>query len=195
MTLSFSLASLPKPKETEWELELPEQQEETADSGDLPEEDAAIRDQRNQELRDARERVEFRRRTQVMQRALPRPSVVDIDALLKSDLGTSSDVEQAIAKEMVFLILNDALKYPVNGGTVNGTPRPLETFDDEALDKARMEVLLELSTEDVRKAGFEQAWTDLHESTRLPGLSGYSEDEADDLSQLVKAFDVSFYQY
>jgi pre-mRNA-splicing factor CDC5/CEF1 len=172
---------------------LPDQQEEAAADEDQMEEDAAMRDRRNQELRDAQERAEFRRRTQVMQRGLPRPRVVDVDAILKS---ASSAAEEAIAKEMVSLIINDALKYPISGEAVNETPRPLDVFDDEALDKAQMEILLELPIEDARKLEFEQAWMDLDESTRLPMLSGYSEDEADDLQLLAKAFDVSFvYSY
>ncbi|KAH0545507.1 hypothetical protein FGG08_000335 [Glutinoglossum americanum] len=187
--LKNRLASLPKPKETEWELELPEQQEEAVVTEDLSEEDAAIRDRRNQELHEAQERAEFRRRTQVMQRALPRPSVVDIDALLKRASNDSNGAEEAIAKEMVLLIANDALKYPITGGNVKGTPRPLDALDDEALNKARMEIVLELPVEDAQREEFEQAWIDLHESAGLPGLSGYSEDEVDDLQLMVKAFD------
>ncbi|KAH0562465.1 Pre-mRNA-splicing factor cef1 [Trichoglossum hirsutum] len=186
--LKNRLASLPKPKETEWELELPEQQEEAAAVDDLSEEDSEIRDRRNQELRDARDRAEFRRRTQVMQRALPRPSIVDIDLFLEDDLGASSDAEKAIAKEMVLLIANDALKYPVNGVTIKGTPKPLEMFDDEALNMARTEILLELPTEDPRKTKFEQAWMDLYESTKFPGLLCYSNDKTE-FPLLVKAFD------
>jgi pre-mRNA-splicing factor CDC5/CEF1 len=127
-----------------------------------------------------------------MQRALPRPSVVDIDALLRSSTSSaSSGVEEAIAIEMALLIANDALNYPVSGGAVKGTPRPLEMFDDEALSKARMEIALELTAEDMQLTQFEQAYIDLHGSSSLPGLSGYSQDEAEDLQLMVKAFDVS----
>ncbi|KAI9787245.1 MAG: Pre-mRNA-splicing factor cef1 [Geoglossum umbratile] len=188
--LKNRLASLPKPKETEWELELPEQQEEVEAGGDLPVEDAAIRDRRNQELRDAQERAEFKRRTQVMQRALPRPSIVDIDALLRNIAPVdSSSAEYVIAKEMALLIANDALKYPIIEGAVSGPPRPLETFDDEALNKAQMEIALELSAGGIHMAEFQQACIDLHGSAGLPGLPGFSQDEADDLQLMAKAFD------
>lgn len=96
--------------------------------------------------------------------------------------------------EMALLIANDALKYPVSGGAVHGNPRPLEMFDEEELNRARMEVALELSAEDIPIAQFEQACIDLHGSSSLPGLSGYNQDEIDDPHLIVKAFDVSFYR-
>ncbi|KAK5240671.1 Pre-mRNA-splicing factor cef1, partial [Cryomyces antarcticus] len=71
--LKNKFASLPAPKETEWELELPEEQQEIAPA-QLSEEDAAERDRREQAKREAAERVEFERQTQVVQKALPRPS-------------------------------------------------------------------------------------------------------------------------
>ncbi|KAA6409164.1 MAG: pre-mRNA-splicing factor cef1 [Lasallia pustulata] len=189
--LKSQFASLPKPKETDWELELPDEQQETGGNDEISEEDAAERDRRNQTLRDAAERAEFKRRTQVLQRALPRPSVVDIDALLKNALDISDPIEGAVAREMALLIANDALKYPAPGAKVQGSSQPLEAFDDEALNKARLEIALELPQDGQaeRQEEFEKAWEELHGSTKLPGLAGHSDDEIDQHQFMVEAFD------
>ena len=190
--LKSKLASLPKPKETEWEFELPEEQQEAMDV-EVSEEDAAERDWRNQKLREAAERAEFGRQTQVIQMFLPRPSVVDIGAMLKRASKISDPIESAIEREMALLIANDALKF--GGGRVNGASRPLELFDDDALNRARMEVALELSSEDAKQdkqtfyAEMDKAWTEFHGSSKLPGLDGYEEDVIDEHQLMVEAFD------
>ena len=161
----------------------------------MSEEDAAERDRRNQALREAAERAEFKRRTQVLQRALPRPSVVDIDALLKNAMDISDPIEGAVAREMALLVANDALKYPAPGVKVQGSSKPLEAFDDEALNRARLEIALELPQEGMakRQEEFEKAWEELHGSEKLPGLAGYGDDEIDEHQLMVEAFDVSQY--
>ncbi|KAI9858558.1 MAG: Pre-mRNA-splicing factor cef1 [Pleopsidium flavum] len=92
---------------------------------------------------------------------------------------------------MALLIANDALKYPAPGTKVNGTAKPLEVFEDNALDNARMEISLELPPGAAKQAAeeFEAAWTDLHGSDQLPGLAGYGEDEIDEHQVMVEAFD------
>lgn len=192
--LKSQFAALPKPKETDWELELPEEQPESNGDIELSEEDAAERDRRNQAIREAAERADFKRRTQVLQRALPRPLDVDIDALFKTAFTVADPVESAVAQEMVLLIANDALKYPATGTKVNGSSRPLEAFDDQALNKARMEIALEMPTIDLEKTqeDFEKAWTEIHSSSSaLPGLASYEIDEIDEHQLLNEAFDVS----
>lgn len=190
--LKSKLSSLPKPKETEWEFELPEEQQEAMDV-EVSEEDAAERDWRNQKLREAAERAEFGRQTQVIQKFLPRPSVVDIGAMLKRASEISDPIESAIEREMALLIANDALKF--GGGRVNGASRPLEVFDDDALNRARMEVALELSSENAKQdkqtfyAEMDKAWTEFHGSSKLPGLDGYEEDVIDEHQLMVEALD------
>ena len=129
----------------------------------------------------------------MLQQALPRPSVVDIDALLKKALDVSHPIEGAVAREMALLIANDALKYPVPGAKVRGSSKPLEAFDDEALNKARLEIALELPQDGQaeRQEEFENAWEELHGSTQLPGLTGYGDDETDQHQLMVEAFNVS----
>ena len=187
-------ASLPKPKETEWDLELPEEQQETNGEIELSEEDAAERDRRNQALRDAAERAEFKRRTQVLQRALPRPSHVDIDVLFENVSHVSDPIEQDIAKEMSLLIANDARKYPAVGSNVKGPSRSLELFDDDALDRARVEIALEMPSEgrEEREEDFAASWSMIHDtSSELPGLASYENDEVDEDQARTEAFDVS----
>ncbi|KAI9790024.1 MAG: Pre-mRNA-splicing factor cef1 [Peltula sp. TS41687] len=190
--LQQGFASLPKPKETEWELELPEEQQEPSGTGEVMEEDAAERDRRNEEMRKAAQWAEFKRQTQVIQRALPRPSVVDIDALVKRTSEVEDPIERLIAQEMALLISNDAMKYPVSGSKIHGKAQALRRLDEEDLNKARMEIMLEQpsNSDATRLAEFQQAWEDIHNSAgKLPGLAGYGEDEIDEHQLMIEAFD------
>ena len=189
--LKSRLAALPKPKETSWEFELPEEQAEQMDI-EVSEEDAAERDRKLREAQLAAERAEFARQTQVVQRFLPRPSIVDIDALMKRALDISDPVEREIETEMALLIANDVAKF--GGGKVTGALQPVERMSDESLRAAKMELALELSmtTEKNKKAfhsEFSSAWTNLHGTAMLPGIAGYEEDEIDEHQLLVEAFD------
>ncbi|KAI9777413.1 MAG: Pre-mRNA-splicing factor cef1 [Candelina submexicana] len=189
--LKQRFSALPQPRETEWELELPEEQQEPVADVELSAEDAAERDRRNQQIREATERAEFKRRTQVLQRSLPRPSVVDVKAMLDNASKIKDPIEAAVAKEMALLIANDALKYPVSGGKIRGSSTVVELFDDTALNNARLEIALELPQGAAQKgsAELEQAWNDMHQSSELPGLASYGEDKIDEHQLLVEAFD------
>jgi pre-mRNA-splicing factor CDC5/CEF1 len=184
------LAALPKPKETEWEFELPEERAETQEV-ELSEEDAAERDRRDRALREAAERADFARQSQVVQKFLPRPSLVDIDAMLKRASEISDPIERVVETEMALLIANDVGKF--GGGRVTGTLKPLEKLSDQALDKARMELALEMSNASDREkkafhSEFGTAWTNLHGSSKLPGLDGYEEDEIDEHQLMLELF-------
>ena len=193
--LKQGLASLPKPKDTDWELELPDEQEELNGLVELSEEDAAIRDARAEALRKVQEKKDFQRRTQVMQRGLPRPTTLDIDALIKE----AEMITDPVRQEYIKLVTSDALKYPIPGAKVRGGSalKPIETYDDEALANARLMVALEVSSDLAEKSTmtFKTAWTNAHKSSLLPGLSAYGEeDEIDEHQMLVEAFDVSVSQ-
>lgn len=192
-SLRNKLASLPKPKETDWEFELPEEREEAREV-ELTVEDAAERDRRIIELKQATERVEFGQQTQVVQKFLPRPSLVDIDALLKRADTISDPVQREIELEMATLIANDVHKF--GGGKVTGTLRPLSKLSNKSLENAKMELALELSTLSEKEkttfhAEFGTAWTNLHGSSKLPGLDGYEEDEIDEHQLMVEALDTT----
>ncbi|KAI4268962.1 MAG: hypothetical protein LQ337_007545 [Flavoplaca oasis] len=190
--LKSKFASLPVPKETEWDLELPEEQQEIKGDTELSEEDAAERDRRNQAQREADERAEFKRRTQVLQRNLPRPSRVDIDALLEAASHVSDPIEKAIAKETALLIANDARKHPAIESAVQGSSRPLECFDDDTLDRARVEIALEMPSDgrDERDEDFAMQWSEIHQtSPSLLGLGSYGEEEIDKGRVTTETFD------
>ncbi|KAG0643661.1 pre-mRNA splicing factor component-domain-containing protein [Tuber brumale] len=187
--LRSGFASLPKPKEIE--LEEPEEPEEDTDTPAGPQlvEDREEIDRRNRERAEAEAAAELKRRTQVIQKFLPRPRIVDIGALLEAEMSNESNhIQKIISQEMATLIGTDALRYPIKGGKATGAPKTLEKLDDDLLEKARMEIVLELSPEIVEqaKSGFEDAWLRIHSSPNLPGLEGYGADEED--SQ-IKTYD------
>lgn len=191
--LKSRLAALPKPKEESWEFELPDETAAPAPV-ELSEEDAAERDRRAREAIEAAERDEFARQTQVVQRFLPRPSVVDIDVLMKRALSLSDPIEREIELEMAQLIAHDVQKF--GSGRVTGTTKPLQKHTDAALRAAKMELALEYGSQSSASktqfaSDFSAAWTNLHGSTVLPGIAGYEEDEIDEHQLLVEAFDAA----
>lgn len=192
--LRGKLASLPKPKETEWELEeLPSESQEPATNGYDAEEDATVRDRLEAEARKKAAEAEFRRQTQVYQRSLPRPTFVDVVALVESASRITDPIEHLIAKEAAILIANDAKEHPLPGTKVNGKPIKLEKIEDKWISSARTEISKALSPSNTTsqwQADFETSWNSTHDNV-LPGLSIY-EDEEDVLRQeqnLIAAFD------
>lgn len=120
---------------------------------------------------------------------------MDIDALLETASHVSDPTEQAIAKEMALLIANDARKYPASGLDVKGSSMPLESFDDDALDRARVEIALEMPSDgrEEREEDFADKWTTIHQvSSSLPGLASYEEDKVDERQVMTEAFDVRY---
>lgn len=183
--LKAGLSSLPKPKDIDWDLELPEEQQESTVSQALLAEDAEIRDRREAEQRRAQEALEFKRRTSVMQRGLPRPLTLDIDALLRA---TSAD---PIEQEATLLMAHDAIHHATPGMKVRGRATALDSFDDDALASARLQIALEAQKDlvDEDPAIIQAVWKDVH---RHPLLPGYDSDDEQAIEQqmLIQAFDV-----
>ncbi|KAK8240385.1 pre-mRNA splicing factor component-domain-containing protein [Phyllosticta capitalensis] len=181
-------AALPKPKETDWELELPDEQKELV-RAETSEEDAAIRDAREKEILEAADRADFARQTQAYQRGLPRPSVVDVNAMVERASAVEDPAERAVLEEAALLIANDARRF--GNAKVNGTPKPVKPVGEDYLQRARMELALEMSADEARKntEEFSRAWEELHKDSILPGLAGYGEDEVDEQQLMVEAFD------
>lgn len=188
--LRSGLASLPKPKDTEWEFEIPdEEQEAVRGEGDL-EEDAAERDRREQARRAAEEELERRRRTQVMQKDLPRPLVVDLTSMLKKADSIQNAAEALIARETALLMAHDAARYPLPGSQVKGTHRSIDRFDDDALADARLLILAETKP----RPKFDEIQTFFEsraKNSMLLGLGCYNDDEAEQEAAMRAAFDVS----
>jgi pre-mRNA-splicing factor CDC5/CEF1 len=185
--LLAKLASLPKPKESEWELELPEERDETsAAASDARAEDASIRDKRERLIREAAELSEFKSQSMVVQKRLPRPTVINIDAMLKEAKATEDVVRRAAAIETVQVIANDGLKF---GSTkIQGKPKALIHIESELMENARFLVAKEIQSQ-AGKENFDQAWKELHISSKVPGLDGYYEDEIDEHQLMIETFD------
>ncbi|RYO88560.1 hypothetical protein DL766_001259 [Monosporascus sp. MC13-8B] len=183
--LKQGLASLPKPKETEWELEIPEDQQEVKATEEV-EEDAEVRDQRERAIREAQEQLERKRRTQVMQKELPRPEFVDVEALVQGASTVSDPLEVLIAKEAALLIANDAVRYPLPGSKVRGRPIQLERTDDSSLAEARLKILMEVKSEPKPEEA-QAVWEREHNNALLLGLGCYEDDDDDEQMAAMKA--------
>ncbi|KAH6607642.1 hypothetical protein Trco_003955 [Trichoderma cornu-damae] len=184
--LRAGLAALPKPKDTEWEFEIPEDRKEAAMTDGAMEEDAAERDRRERERREAEEELERRRRTQVMQRGLPRPLVVDLPELLRRAEEIADPAAALIAVETAALMADDAAKFPLSGSQVKGALPPLAWIDDGSLADARLRILSETrplpSLEEIQAAFESRAGGD----ALLLGLGCYDDDD-DQLDAAMRA--------
>ena len=136
--LRFQLASLPKPKESEWELELPEEQKTEGTEDTVLEEDASERDRRNAAIKRAREEAELKRRTQVLQRGLPIIPLASLGVLQTLTSSAKDPIEKAITEEMALLVANDSAP---------GQMSNLERLDDDLLASARAEIQREMPSE------------------------------------------------
>lgn len=191
------LAALPKPKESEWELEeLPsEQAEPSATTKRIMEEDAAERDRRENEARKRAAQAELKRQSQVYQRALPRPSVLDIDSVMQRASQVTDPIEGSIAREAALLIAHDARKFPLPGAKVEGKAKKIERLDDSLLESARAAIAAEAASSQQQQEwqqNFENSWSSSHTKS-LPGLSNYADDEEEDVfgqeQHMIGAFD------
>lgn len=177
------LSALPKPKETEWELEeLPSESTEPTAAAEIVEEDSAERDRKENEAREKAAQAELKRQSQVYQRGLPRPSVLDIDALLQRASQVTDHIGGMISKEAALLIAHDARKFPVPGAKVEGKAKKMERYDDGLLDKARAAIDAEVSASQQQQEWQENLdtyWSSTP-SNSLPGLSNYTDEEEED---------------
>lgn len=182
------LASLPKPKQQSWELELPDEQEDVVDTSNGLPEDAGERDRREQKIREAQELLEKKRRTQVMQRSLPRPVSVDFATLQRVAEETEDPAEKAIAQEAALLMLHDSLRYPLIPARPTGKPPSLEQIDDDALAVARRQILVEAKSK-LAPEEVEAAWAKSNNNSLLLGLGCYDDDEEEELNAMKAAFE------
>ena len=128
-SLRQKLSSLPKPKETEWELEeLPSEQPETNGDTATSQEDQEEIDRREREAHEAAALAEFKRQTQSFQRSLPRPQTVDYQSLLKAAETIPDPIEQEIARETALLMSHDSTYHPLEPSTAK--PRKAPSYQD-----------------------------------------------------------------
>ncbi|KWU44448.1 hypothetical protein RHOSPDRAFT_29242 [Rhodotorula sp. JG-1b] len=157
--LRAGFSSLPQPK-NEYELVLPEEQEDVEDTaGESAEvaaamriEDRSEREARLKELREKEAKLELERRSQAVKRGLPRPAEVDAAALLaqldleakdpdapqRQDDKWRREAERAVTYEMIRLLEHDSIAYPVAGSRrAGGGKSSLPRIADEELAAAR----------------------------------------------------------
>ena len=151
-SLQASFKSLPKP-ENNFELLVPEEEEDGAESGKMvSEEDAAERDARIRRRKEEEERAALARRSQVVQRGLPRPPNVDLERLLEDlSLVPAAETEQQAVQRLVDLELarlmqHDALAHPLPGTAhPGGTPSNYEPPPDDYVAVAKVAIHRELA--------------------------------------------------
>lgn len=161
---------LPKAAETRWEFEVPDEEvEPSLDAGAQQAEDAAVRDARNAAIRAEEERREFRRQTQVIQRGLPRPQQEDPHSFMRTIGDVADPTMMSVAREAALLTAHDAQKF---GGTEVHKRFQLEKFSDEDMERARMEIALELSissgSKDDNIKAVADSWDAKHEEDDPP---------------------------
>ncbi|KAF9967388.1 Pre-mRNA-splicing factor cef1 [Actinomortierella ambigua] len=173
--LRAGLLNLPQPK-NDFKLALPEEHAAAAEEQAF-EEDAADVARRRKEAEEAEERARLLRRTQAVQRDLPRPTSYHSKHLPEEDGSMAVALEdplleadRLIQMEMEKLILHDSVAYPPLGSTTAGGTRAaleLDLLPDDYLAMARDLVKEELEGPEaaakfeVFKQGFEQAWEDV----------------------------------
>lgn len=198
-SIRSKLAALPKPKETEWELEeLPSETAEPSAVVEMTEEDAAERDRREKEAKEKAAQAEFKRQSQVYQRGLPRPVALDLDALMQRASHVTDPVEGLIAREAAVIIAHDSRKFPVPGAKVEGKAPKLDRLDDKFLVAAHAAIAAEIASEEAKQQqqDWQEKFDDVWSSTRakaLPGLDNYDDEEENDDFQeeqrMIAAFD------
>ena len=149
-SLRAKLASLPRPKATEWELEeLPSDTSEDAVQDSVSREDQEEIDRRELAARQAAAAAEFKRQSTVYQRSLPRPKVINYTALASQVTSIQDPIQALIAAEAALLMAHDVKKFPLPGSQVTGKLLPLDNLDDDLLAKARAELESECKPEDL----------------------------------------------
>ncbi|GBE79444.1 pre-mRNA splicing factor component-domain-containing protein [Sparassis latifolia] len=150
--LKAGFMSLPKP-ENNFELLVPEDEEVEETEGVMAEEDSGDRDARLKQLREEEERKALARRTQVVQRGLPRPATVDVVRLLEDlSITESEGAELAPAEKLVHAELADLLQHDSIAHPIPGTSRPggtLSTYvipGDDDIAAAKSAIYAEFAT-------------------------------------------------
>ncbi|KAF9089832.1 Pre-mRNA-splicing factor cef1 [Mortierella sp. GBA35] len=175
--LLSGLANLPKPTNS-FTLMMPEELE-TESTEKVIEEDAAEAARRRKEAFEAEERARLLRRSQAVQRDLPRPTAFRAPTIEMTDSGAAgsslTEADRLIQEELARLVSHDAVAYPPAGSKVAGGKQnasALEDLSDEYLALARSEVDQELSGPDAKEkyeafaVEFDQVWEQIQEEMK-----------------------------
>lgn len=153
--LQAGLLNLPRPK-NDFELVLDDEEEEEQEGEDEDEdgdmyisisEDAADRDARIAQAREEERLKALARRSQVVQRDLPRPANVDVKSLMASlDVSGATPAHRLITRELALIVKHDSIVHPIAGSAAPGGARSdLPVLSDSALDAAREEIRTEMA--------------------------------------------------
>ncbi|KAF9902974.1 Pre-mRNA-splicing factor cef1 [Lobosporangium transversale] len=194
--LLAGLQSLPAPT-NKFTLIMPDELE--ADGGEKAiEEDAAEIAKRRKEAFEAEERARLLRRSQAVQKDLPRPTVFRPAADASSTVPASSPFSEAdrlIQEELALLITHDAVAYPPVGSKVAGSTQkaiPLEDLSDEYLALARNEVEQELSGPEAKEkyeafsTEFNQVWEEIQQEIKEHQQTGLAVQFSNKRALMVK---------
>lgn len=146
--LKAAFMSLPKP-ENNFELLVPEDEdEEGGDEKPMTEQDAAERDARIKRMKEEEERKALARRSQTVQRGLPRPPNVDVEQLLQNlSIGEDDDATKLVNQELATLLRHDSIAFPLAGTALpGGTRSAYELPPDEYIDAAKSAIQHELAS-------------------------------------------------
>lgn len=178
--LKAGFLNLPQP-ENNFELLVPEDEDEEEATGViLSQEDAEERDARLKRQREEEERKALARRSQAVQRGLPRPPVVNLEALMQNlsvddEVDEHSSARRLVDAELAALLQHDAIAHPLPGTSLPGsTESAYELPEDDFVADAKSQVQRELATvfgmpgaleEDVRaKITSAASWDDVDSS-------------------------------
>ncbi|KAF9957898.1 Pre-mRNA-splicing factor cef1 [Modicella reniformis] len=194
--LRAGLASLPAPT-NKFTLIMPEELE-TETNDHVIEEDAAEIAKRRKEAQEAEESARLLRRSQAVQRDLPRPTVfrpsTDAATMIPSD-SPLVEADRLIQEEFTRLVTHDTVAYPPIGSKVAGSTLnaiPLEELPDEYLALAKNEIDQELSGPDAKEryeafaAEFDQVWEEIQHEIRELQKIGLSQQFANKRALMTK---------
>ena len=132
------------------------------------------------------------------QRGLPRPVVLDLNALIERASGITDPIESLIARETAAIIAHDARKFPVPDAKIEGKAPKLGRLDDRFLNAARAAIAAEVSSSEKQKEQsqyqekFDETWSSTTGKS-LPGLEEYEDEEEQDVfkeeQRMIGAFD------
>ncbi|WFD00217.1 Pre-mRNA-splicing factor cef1 [Malassezia yamatoensis] len=147
--LIAALHALPKPQnDFELVVDQADAEDSSQDQSQSIQEDAAERDARLQrEAQEERQR-EFARRSQAVQRELPRPLNVNPTELRKELVSSQyvDSVQSMVDEELCTILAHDARLYPQPGSKqAGGASSQLRDVSDESLDEAKVLIHTELA--------------------------------------------------
>ncbi|KAJ2718413.1 Pre-mRNA-splicing factor cef1 [Coemansia sp. Benny D115] len=182
--LARKLAALPKPK-NDFEIVVPEPVPAAEPAATDVFEDQEDVERRMEQLRLEELEKQKSRRSQCVQRGLPRPDMISKDILGKDP------VLRLIGQEMCSLILHDAKKFPVSDRPILYAPEgmhvePLEHMDDDLLAQARELIANETQPEPPVEEG---AWVEAEgASVWLGSSSGHVQADSVSAEELVQMY-------